>query len=156
MKQAHSYNLSTKILDEKLNSCQHFFLDKINLSPIWNQDLALCDQNAHLFLAWMMTSGAWTLPRINILHIFNYLSSSVRMPWSREHVSLSTSVKSSNKVVFLGSFPYCLYFGKHGVYHYHDCNSILLVVVVKILSYIEQEFRLLFISALRLLFLAST
>ena len=90
-----------------------------------------------------MTSGAWTLPRINILHIFNYLSSSLRMPWSREHVSLSTSVKSSNKVVFLGSFPYCLYFGKHGVYHYHDCNSILLVVVVKILSYIEHEFRLL-------------
>ena len=119
-----------------------FFLDKINLSPIWNQDLALCDQNAHLFLAWMMTSGAWTLPRINILHIFNYLSSSVRMPWSREHVSLSTSVKSSNKVVFLGSFPYCLYFGKHSVHHYHGCNSVLLVVVVKILSYIEQEFRL--------------
>ena len=142
MKQARSNKLSKKIRDQKLNSTS--FLDEINLSPIWNQDLALFDRVLTCFWPewWHQEhehSLGSTFSTFSIISPYQ-MAKALKMSWSR--VSLSTSVKSSNKVVFLGSFPYCLYFGKHSVYHYHGWNSILLVVVVKILSYIEQEFRL--------------
>ena len=36
----------------------------------------ICFHWRHLFFAWIMTSGAWTLPRMSILHIF-WLSLSI-------------------------------------------------------------------------------
>ena len=117
-------------------------------SPLWPECSPVFGLNDDIRS--MDTPSDQHSPHFQLSLLIRRLAKALRMSWSREHVSLSTSVKSSNKVVFLGSFPYCLYFGKHSVHHYHGCNSVLLVVVVKILSYI-----LLFISVHKQSFLAS-